>query len=149
VAMSLLDDHLRHCVSDAIASDSAGANEQVDRGDCRGGSFVEELGGARGYRGTLAHASLRESEHEAHRPFTVMVMVDTPRCFRRRFWWSLLLTIPVVMTSQMVMDWFNYELDFRGIGSSRPRCSAASSSSGRVGRSWPAVGRNCAAVVPA
>jgi hypothetical protein len=35
--------------------------------------------------------------------------------FRRRFWWSLLLTIPVVITSEMVMEWFGYELDFRGI----------------------------------
>ena len=35
--------------------------------------------------------------------------------FRRRFWWSLLLTIPVVVTSPMVMDWFGYELDFPGI----------------------------------
>ncbi|MET0276539.1 MAG: HAD-IC family P-type ATPase, partial [Acidimicrobiia bacterium] len=35
--------------------------------------------------------------------------------FRRRFWWSLLLTIPVVITSPMVMDWFGYELTFRGI----------------------------------
>jgi Cu2+-exporting ATPase len=35
--------------------------------------------------------------------------------FRRRFWWSLLLTIPVVLTSHMVMDWFGYELDFPGI----------------------------------
>jgi Cu2+-exporting ATPase len=35
--------------------------------------------------------------------------------FRRRFWWSLLLTVPVVATSHMVMDWFGYELDFSGI----------------------------------
>jgi Cu2+-exporting ATPase len=35
--------------------------------------------------------------------------------FRRRFWWSLLLTIPVVATSHMVMDWFGYTLDFVGI----------------------------------
>lgn len=35
--------------------------------------------------------------------------------FRRRFWWSLLLTIPVVLTSHMVMDWFGYELDVPGI----------------------------------
>jgi P-type Cu2+ transporter len=35
--------------------------------------------------------------------------------FRRRFWWSLLLTIPVVITSEMVMEWFSYELAFRGI----------------------------------
>jgi Cu2+-exporting ATPase len=35
--------------------------------------------------------------------------------FRRRFWWSLLLTVPIVFTSEMVMDWFGYELDFPGI----------------------------------
>jgi Cu2+-exporting ATPase len=35
--------------------------------------------------------------------------------FRRRFWWSLLLTVPVVATSHMVMDWFGYELDFYGV----------------------------------
>src|SRR5918992_2278389 len=35
--------------------------------------------------------------------------------FRRRFWWSLLLTIPLIVTSEMVMDWFGYELDFYGI----------------------------------
>ena len=35
--------------------------------------------------------------------------------FRRRFWWSLVLTLPVVATSHMVMDWFGYELDFAGI----------------------------------
>jgi Cu2+-exporting ATPase len=35
--------------------------------------------------------------------------------FRRRFWWSLLLTVPVVVTSEMVMDWFGYDLDFPGV----------------------------------
>jgi Cu2+-exporting ATPase len=35
--------------------------------------------------------------------------------FRRRFWWTLVLTIPVVVTSEMVMDWFGYSLDFPGI----------------------------------
>ena len=35
--------------------------------------------------------------------------------FRRRFWWSLLLSAPVVLTSDMVMDWFGYELQFTGI----------------------------------
>jgi len=35
--------------------------------------------------------------------------------FRRRFWLSLLLTIPLVVTSVMVMDWFNYTVDFPGI----------------------------------
>ena len=35
--------------------------------------------------------------------------------FRRRFWWSLLLSVPVVLTSDMIMDWFGYTLDFPGI----------------------------------
>ena len=35
--------------------------------------------------------------------------------FRRRFWWSLLLTIPVVVTSHMVMGWLGYDLDFTGM----------------------------------
>ncbi len=35
--------------------------------------------------------------------------------FRRRFWWSLLLTVPLVVTSHMVMDWFGYELEFYGM----------------------------------
>ena len=26
--------------------------------------------------------------------------------FRRRFWISLALTVPIVLTSHMVMDWF-------------------------------------------
>ena len=38
-----------------------------------------------------------------------------PEMFRRRFWVSLLLTIPLVVTSEMVMDWFGYELDFAGM----------------------------------
>ncbi|MGH9084884.1 MAG: copper-translocating P-type ATPase, partial [Acidimicrobiales bacterium] len=31
------------------------------------------------------------------------------------FWWSLLLSLPVVATSDMVMEWFGYDLDFYGI----------------------------------
>jgi P-type Cu2+ transporter len=35
--------------------------------------------------------------------------------FRRRFWVSLLLSIPVVAGSHMVMDWFGYDLRFAGL----------------------------------
>ena len=35
--------------------------------------------------------------------------------FRRRFWWSLLLTLPVVVTSHMIMDWLVYDHDFPGM----------------------------------
>ena len=40
--------------------------------------------------------------------------------FRRRFWWILLLTVPIVATSHMVMDWFGYSLDFYGMDSVGP-----------------------------
>jgi P-type Cu2+ transporter len=40
--------------------------------------------------------------------------------FRRRFWWSLLLTVPIVTTSHMVMSWFGYDLDFWGIDAVGP-----------------------------
>ena len=38
-----------------------------------------------------------------------------PEIFRRKFWLSLALTVPIVVTSHMVMDWFGYSLDFPGI----------------------------------
>ncbi|MEU8190269.1 heavy metal translocating P-type ATPase [Micromonospora carbonacea] len=34
--------------------------------------------------------------------------------FRRRFWVCLALTLPIVVTSHMVMDWFGYSLEFPG-----------------------------------
>ncbi|MFG2058731.1 heavy metal translocating P-type ATPase [Micromonospora sp. NPDC048930] len=38
-----------------------------------------------------------------------------PEQFRRKFWLSLALTVPIVATSHMVMDWFGYTLDFPGM----------------------------------
>jgi Cu2+-exporting ATPase len=35
--------------------------------------------------------------------------------FRRRFWVCLGLTVPVVLTSHMIMEWFGYELSFPGV----------------------------------
>ncbi|MER5338410.1 hypothetical protein ABT006_33260, partial [Micromonospora sp. NPDC002717] len=37
-----------------------------------------------------------------------------PEQFRRKFWLCLALTVPIVLTSHMVMDWFGYTLDFPG-----------------------------------
>jgi Cu2+-exporting ATPase len=37
-----------------------------------------------------------------------------PEIFRRKFWLSLLLTVPIVATSHMVMGWLGYSLDFPG-----------------------------------
>ncbi|MFK3980676.1 heavy metal translocating P-type ATPase [Micromonospora sp. NPDC050397] len=38
-----------------------------------------------------------------------------PEAFRRKFWLSLALTVPIVVTSHMVMEWFGYRLDFPGM----------------------------------
>ena len=38
-----------------------------------------------------------------------------PEQFRRRFWLSLALTLPIVATSHMVMDWFGYSIDLPGV----------------------------------
>ncbi|MFI2665588.1 heavy metal translocating P-type ATPase [Micromonospora carbonacea] len=37
-----------------------------------------------------------------------------PEMFRRRFWACLALTLPIVVTSHMVMEWFGYSLEFPG-----------------------------------
>jgi Cu2+-exporting ATPase len=33
-----------------------------------------------------------------------------PDVFRKKFWLTLAVTIPIVITSEMIMDWFNYSL---------------------------------------
>jgi Cu2+-exporting ATPase len=53
----------------------------------------------------LEHQHAAHDKHAGH----------DPEMFRRRFWLCLLLTIPVVATSEMVMEWFGYTLDFPGI----------------------------------
>ena len=34
-----------------------------------------------------------------------------PEVFRRRFWLTLVVSIPVVATSGMIMDWFGYQIN--------------------------------------
>jgi Cu2+-exporting ATPase len=62
----------------------------------------------------VGHAShLRHASHVDHASHTGQAPGhgDHANRFRRRFWWSLLLTLPVVATSDMVMDWLGYRLD--------------------------------------
>ena len=40
--------------------------------------------------------------------------------FRRLFWWNLLLAIPVFVSSEMVQEWFGYELTFGGADAIAP-----------------------------
>ena len=65
-------------------------------------------GVATGRHETPGHGSRNDhADHGGH--------ADHAEVFRRRFWWSLLLTLPIVATSEMVMEWFRYDLDFPGI----------------------------------
>lgn len=58
--------------------------------------------------GDGGHAEKRAAGHDKHAG-------HDPEMFRRKFWLSLALTIPVVLTSRLVMDWFGYSLNFPGI----------------------------------
>ncbi|MDO9173593.1 MAG: heavy metal translocating P-type ATPase, partial [Actinomycetota bacterium] len=51
-----------------------------------------------GHSGHTGHAG--HDKHAGHDPET----------FRRRFWLTLLISIPVIATSEMIMDWLGYEL---------------------------------------
>ncbi|MFI6068976.1 heavy metal translocating P-type ATPase [Micromonospora sp. NPDC051227] len=54
-------------------------------------------------------------KHDAHAGHDKHAGHD-PEAFRRKFWLSLALTVPIVVTSHMVMDWFGYQVDFPGVG---------------------------------
>jgi Cu2+-exporting ATPase len=64
------------------------------------------------------HADAPRHAHEQHSDATghgAHGGHDHVAMFRRRFWWSLLLAVPIVVTSHMVMDWFGYTIDFYGM----------------------------------
>src|SRR4249919_3617450 len=57
-------------------------------------------------RTTATKPSANHDTHGAHDKHAG----HDPEMFRRRFWLSLLLTIPIVVSSEMVMGWFGYRL---------------------------------------
>ena len=75
-----------------------------------------------------AHAGHEHDKHAGH----------DPNMFRRRFWLSLVLTVPIVVTSEMVMDWFGYTLDVPGMSWVGPVLGSVVSSTA-AGRSWSAA----------
>jgi Cu2+-exporting ATPase len=75
------------------------------------------------------HAEQATGEHEGHGGHESHAghgahgghdHADHAEMFRRRFWWSLVLTVPVIVTSEMVMDWFGYDLRFPGVRAVAP-----------------------------
>ncbi|WP_421118137.1 heavy metal translocating P-type ATPase [Aquihabitans daechungensis] len=62
------------------------------------------------------HDGMQHEHHGGHEPEGHNAHAGhDPEMFRKRFWLSLLLTVPLVVTSHMVMDWFGYSLDFPGM----------------------------------
>jgi len=80
----------------APSAGAAGAGHDGHEGQGHEGHGEHE---GQGHQGHGAH------DHSHH----------DPAIFRRRFWLSLALTIPLVVTSEMVMDWFGYTIEFRGM----------------------------------
>ncbi|MGC4761894.1 heavy metal translocating P-type ATPase [Micromonospora sp. DT46] len=60
------------------------------------------------HAGQHAHGAGGHAGHDKHAG-------HDPEMFRRKFWLSLALTVPIVLTSEMVMDWFGYRLEFPGM----------------------------------
>ncbi|MFV2115909.1 heavy metal translocating P-type ATPase [Micromonospora sp. LOL_025] len=60
------------------------------------------------HTGQHAHGAGGHAGHDKHAG-------HDPEMFRRKFWLSLALTVPIVLTSDMVMDWFGYRLEFPGV----------------------------------
>ncbi|SCL33965.1 Cu2+-exporting ATPase [Micromonospora rhizosphaerae] len=61
-----------------------------------------------GQSGAGAHGAGTHQRHDKHAG-------HDPAMFRRRFWVCLALTIPIVLTSHLVMDWLGYSLNFPGV----------------------------------
>ena len=66
-------------------------------GHHHGAHTDHQSAGSAGDRGMQHHGHDKHAGHD-------------PEVFRRKFWLSLALTVPVVLTSEMVMDWLGYEL---------------------------------------
>jgi len=84
------------------------------RADHADGDGHQMLGHAGDHGSEPAAAGHGHHQHGAHGGHDKHAGHD-PEMFRRKFWLSLALTVPIVITSGMVMDWFGYTLDFPGI----------------------------------
>jgi Cu2+-exporting ATPase len=89
-----------HASLDGVPDRPAPAHEHHPAGhDAHGHDAHKQAG---------AHAAGHEG-HDKHAG-------HDPEAFRRKFWLSLALTVPIVVTSDMIMEWFGYTLDFPGVG---------------------------------
>ncbi|WP_328478793.1 heavy metal translocating P-type ATPase [Actinoplanes sp. NBC_00393] len=92
--------HGREHHAAAATLDHASAHENVHHATA--GHDHHARGPSSGHHGGHGHEG--HDKHAGH----------DPEIFRRKFWLSLALTVPIVLTSHMIMDWFGYRLDFPG-----------------------------------
>ena len=93
-----------------------GSTETAERDERRAASGAPHADHGGGGHATGQHAGQHGAGgHGGHQGHDKHAGHD-PEMFRRKFWLSLALTIPIVVTSEMVMEWFGYMLDFPGIG---------------------------------
>ena len=95
--------HGEHTTHVGFAGDAVDEVTPTHDGDDRG-DHAEHAGDHEGHRNGHGEGGHGGGHHGNH-----------VEMFRTRFWWSLLLTVPLVVTSHMIMDWFGYELDFPGM----------------------------------
>jgi P-type Cu2+ transporter len=92
--------------SSTITQPARNAFADLNPGD-RAGSTTEHLSGHTMPAGhDMSGPNPAHNEHAGHDKHAG----HDPAAFRRRFWLSLLLTLPVVVSSNMVMEWFGYSL---------------------------------------
>jgi Cu2+-exporting ATPase len=93
--------HSREHHAAAATLDHASAHENVNHATA--GHDHHARGPSARHHGSHGHEG--HGKHAGH----------DPEMFRRKFWLSLALTVPIVLTSHMIMDWFGYSLDFPGM----------------------------------
>lgn len=57
-----------------------------------------------------SHDSHKHVDHDGHDKHTG----HSPNMFKQKFWWSLALTVPVLLFSNSIQTWFHYDLSFPG-----------------------------------
>ena len=94
--------HTTHPAEPETEQSTAGHDDHGERREHRGHGD---------HAGHAGHGEHREhDEHAGHAGHG-----DHAAMFRTKFWLTAILTIPVVATSHMIMDWFGYHLSFPGV----------------------------------
>ena len=110
--MNINDRILDHSV-DHDGQKGSQAEERPAHGDHAAHTPTGEHGG-HGQHGDHDEHAARAGGHGGHAQHGDHG--DHAGMFRRRFWYSLALSVPIVVSAHMIQDWFGYQLEFSGDG---------------------------------